>query len=207
MGQNDRVLLDQLLSSRHSQIAPELSESDFFELFVTDELLKNYGLSDDEIDSGLIGGGNDGGIDSMYVFIDDSLLTPDFDFDKIKEEATLNLIIIQAKRETGFKETIINNLISSMHDLLDLSNPVGNLTLKYNSQLLNIIRDYRSAIQGLAEKFPKYQFSFYYATKGNSEEVHPNVQSRVDTLKTKISDFFRRLRLSLNFWVPVTCLR
>lgn len=122
MSQNDRFLLDQLLRRRHSSIAPELSDSDFFELFVTDELLKNYGLSDDEIDAGMVGGGNDGGIDSLYIFVDDKLLTPDFDFSQVKGGTELRLIFVQVRKETGFGEKTINTFASSMHDLLNLIN-------------------------------------------------------------------------------------
>jgi len=65
MPANDPVLLGQILEQRKTELAPDLSESEFFELFVSEELLKDRSLSYEELSSGLVGGGNDGGIDGL----------------------------------------------------------------------------------------------------------------------------------------------
>jgi len=199
MGYNDRVLLDQLLASRQSKIAPELSESDFFELFVTEELLKNYGLSNEDVDAGIVDGGGDGGIDSVYVFVDEDLVTTDFDFDGAKEEAVIRLVIIQAKTSASFRERLVNSLISTMHDLINLDNPLENFSKAYNPQLLSVLRGFRTAVRELADRFPEFRFDFYYATKGDSRQVHPNVERRVETLRSKVSECFSEFDFSFEF--------
>src|SRR5262245_59732057 len=47
---------------------PHLSISDAFERYAVEQVLKDADLSDDEIDSGLFGGADDGGVDGMYLF-------------------------------------------------------------------------------------------------------------------------------------------
>lgn len=48
---------------------PSLESWEAFERFSIVQVLKDDDLSDDEIESGLLGGSDDGGIDGMYFFI------------------------------------------------------------------------------------------------------------------------------------------
>ena len=62
MANNDQVLLDQILEEQRVSRAPTATKSDFFEQYVAEQVLKDYDLSDDEVEYGLTGGGHDGGI-------------------------------------------------------------------------------------------------------------------------------------------------
>lgn len=199
MGQNDKFLLNAILSERQTELAPDLSESEFFETFVTEEILRNYGLSNEEIDAGIIGGGNDGGIDAIYVFINDRLLVPDFDFEHVGSEPVIKLVIIQAKRSSGFSSEAINKLIESAHDLLNMETPLKNFSTKYNAQLISTIDDYRLAITELAGKFPTLEFQYFYVTKGDSTKVHPNVRQRIEALRDEISRYFSEFNFDFHF--------
>ena len=66
---NDRILLDEVLEQERAARAPGMSPSTYFELFATEQVLKDYDLSDEEIDSGVVGDGGDGGIDSIYACV------------------------------------------------------------------------------------------------------------------------------------------
>jgi hypothetical protein len=197
MATNDPYLLNQLLLESQNKIAPELSESEFFELYVAELLLKNYGLSYEEIENGVIGGGNDGGVDAIYGFVDDELIVADSDFSDAKN---IELIIIQAKRSPGYKEGLINSLISTFHDLLDWEKDLDHFASSYNSDLIEFFRDFRSVHRSLATKFPKLKFSFNYVTKGNSSEVHANVIKRTETLKEQIAGRFSEFEFSFDFY-------
>src|SRR5690242_20257046 len=120
---NDRVLLDDLLAQRKQDIAPNSNDSDFFELFVAQQILKNYGLSYDDIESGIVDGGNDGGIDSIYLFLNGELVSDvdDVDLSVFRHNIKLDLIVIQSKVSAGFSELAIERFIGSSRDLLDLS--------------------------------------------------------------------------------------
>ena len=199
MAKNDKYLLDQVLSAKATEVAPDLPADRFFELFVADELLKHYGLSNDELDSGLVAGGNDGGIDGIYGFVNDNLLSPDYDYPPVKNNPIIHLVIIQAKQSTSFSETAINNLIASANDLLDLEATLPDLSKRYNGQLMAVIADYHNAVKELANKFPTFRFSYFYVTKGDSSSVHQNVQGRVKTLEGKLIDYFNEIDFNFKF--------
>ena len=69
MSTNDLILLNQLLDQRLSEIGAGLPESEYFEIFSAEQVLKDDDLSYDELESGIIDGGGDGGIDSIYLFV------------------------------------------------------------------------------------------------------------------------------------------
>ena len=79
MPTNEIILLDNALEQKKAQIASPLSDSDFFEVFSFEQILKNYDLSDDELLYGKVGAGRDGGIDGFCTFINGELLSEDTD--------------------------------------------------------------------------------------------------------------------------------
>ena len=77
MSQNDVILLNRLLDQHRKKVAQELTEVEYFDIFAADQVLKDFDLSQDELESGVIGGGGDGGIDSFYLFVNNSLYYED----------------------------------------------------------------------------------------------------------------------------------
>ena len=69
MATNDQIILKQIIQQKIDEMETKLTESDYFERFVSDQALKNYDLSYDEIDSCIVDGGDDGGIDAIYLLI------------------------------------------------------------------------------------------------------------------------------------------
>ena len=57
MTTNDVVLIQELLSQRRQELAPDMSESDFFQIFAGEQALKDRDLSYDEILDGIVDGG------------------------------------------------------------------------------------------------------------------------------------------------------
>ncbi len=56
MSTNDQIILDSALKQQRQQLAPELSESEFFEVFAAELALKDYDLSYEEVRSGIVDG-------------------------------------------------------------------------------------------------------------------------------------------------------
>src|SRR5258706_1426785 len=120
MPSNDIVLLDSLVEKSKSYFGERFDKSTLFELFSIDQILKNHDLSFEELEYGHVDGGDDGGIDALYVFIDDNLLTDDIDYAAIRKKPNIEIVIITTKYGDQFKQTPINSLITSLLDLFDL---------------------------------------------------------------------------------------
>ena len=196
---NDQLILDEYLLQRKNEIAPTLDDYKFFELFVSEQILKDIDLSWEELEDGIIGASGDGGIDSMYVFINGVLVQEDTEAAEFKDKIEFDLYFIQAKQSNGFTENAIHKFRSSMGDLLDLSADIRALIRIYNQELLNRIERFRILYRKLASRLPKLNIHFYYATKG--VEVHPNLERLVDSLKQSINDLFSDAKVTFDFIV------
>src|SRR5947209_1816226 len=71
-----------------------------FEFFCADQVLKDRSLSDAEILSGQVDGGDDGGVDSFYCFINGVLLDDTTPIDS-RAGGDVELKIIQSKEHSG----------------------------------------------------------------------------------------------------------
>jgi hypothetical protein len=120
--------------------AAGLTESKAFERYVIEQVLKDFDLSNEAIESGDCGGGDDGGVDAVYLFMNNThiaLETP-----PIVPAGPIELHLIQAKYEKGFSETAVQKLESFAKDLLSYDKSVDDL--KYlNSKARDAIRNFR----------------------------------------------------------------
>lgn len=149
--------------------------SDAFERYSIRQILKDDDLSDDEMESGTLGGSDDGGVDGLYFFVNRRLIQDETD---LPEEAlTAELVIVQAKLETGFGETTVTKLEAFAKDLLDHNRDVD--------AMIHLSADVREAIRNLRDHYTKIlasphtmKVSFHYATKSD-QSPNPKVATRV----------------------------
>lgn len=160
---NEKILLEDVLAASHKRF-PDLTESEHFEHFVANEVLKDYDLNDHQIRAGITDGGNDGQIDGFYTFVQGVLLEEDTDLPELKD-ATIDVVIIQAKKVGGFSEVTLNEIRSSLEALLELDQDIRELREHYNDSLRRRVEIFRKALRGIAG-FPQITFRIYYATVG-----------------------------------------
>lgn len=127
---NEVLLLEARLKQQKAQTHPDLGDDDYFLISSVDTVLRSRGLSNQEIESGIVEGGNDGGIDAVYIFQDGNLIEDNNPLGA-SERPQLALEIIQAKNEQGFKELIIQRLIDHLPLLLQLDRS-DNLSVEFN---------------------------------------------------------------------------
>lgn len=197
MSSNHQIILNTLLDQQRSDLGSALKEDDFFHLFVTEQILKNYELSYDELNEGIVDNGGDGGIDAIYTFVNSELIQRDSALIDGKRNSVIDLFVIQSKNKNGFGETPIEKCISSANDLFDFTKTVDELSTVYNQELLTNREVFRKQYLHLASKFPILRFHYYYASKG--VEVHPNVERKVDNLKEIICKHFDKADVDFHF--------
>jgi len=197
MTTNDLILLNQLLDQRILEIGEGLEDSEYFEIFSAEQALKDDDLSYDEIVAGIVDGGGDGGIDSAYLFINNTLFDEDVEISSLKRSTSLRLVLIQSKTSTGFTEEAIHKLIASARDLFDLNKNLSALETVYNRELLQTISNFRTVYLALASKFPSVSFEYLSAAKATG--VHPNVERKIPELKATIEALFKPVSFDFKF--------
>lgn len=190
MADNDIILLNNILEQKKKQVADSLADDDFFEIFTFEQILKNYELSYEEFMSGKIGGGDDGGIDGFFAFINDEVLDEDTDLSTFKKNPTIVLFLIQAKRAPSFSEIAVERAITTVEEIFDLTKDMSVLRSIYNANLIDKAEMFRKAYLELAANHPGLQVNYLFASKGDTDNIHPKVRHKAETLNDIISKKF-----------------
>lgn len=199
MTNNDQVLLKLILNEQRLARTPTASESDFFEQYAAEQILKDFDLSDEEIEYGLVGGGGDGGIDGMYTFANGELVQEDFDHTNLKKNIAIDVYIIQSKISSGFDETSIIKLITVTTDLFELSAEPSAFSSTYNDGVLSAVDLFRRLYVSTAGRFPTLRFWYSFVSRGADQNVHPNVTKRAQALETKVKQLFPQAKFDFQF--------
>jgi hypothetical protein len=168
MSGNELVLVDQAIDEEQRNRDTPLRGDKAFEYFACEQVLRDYELSPEEIEDGVVGAGQDGAIDGIYVFLGSILLTEDSDLlgddfvpTNYERGLKLSLELVQAKRETSFTETAIDLASSSLGRLLELTQDDSALLRLYSQEVVKRLRMFKTAWQRLSTRKPEPCHKFY----------------------------------------------
>jgi hypothetical protein len=197
MPSNDLLLLDSILQKNKLTLGSRSDESEYFELFVIDNVLKNYDLSLDELEDGWVDGGDDGGVDGFYVFIDGMFLSDDLDLKFVRSEPNIEIFIFSVKLAEGFKQAPLTALVSTVPDLLTLVSDQP--TNPYLEKLLHLRNRFKVAYSDLADKKPSVKINILYCSRGDVSRVNKNVRSKANQLRSILERLFSRSSIEIRF--------
>ena len=186
---NNQLLIKEYIKQQ-SVISHFAQESDYFEFLASSQALRDYDLSDEEIESGLTGSSGDGGCDGVYLFFNDTLVSDEFieNLANIPREASIQLYIIQAKTELSFGEDAIMKWKTTSDNLLRFDNLLNTYQTRYTERVLSFFQNFKDLRIKLLTSKVRLSFKFVYVAIAN--ELHPNVQSQADELCTQVHNLF-----------------
>lgn len=195
---NTQILLRELIKKEYEDSQYASCESDFFEFFSAAQVLKNYELSDEELEYGHVGAGNDGGCDAIYTFLNNSIITDEqVQTLTAPKDSVLEFCIIQAKNTLSFNEDALMKWKTICCNLLNLSNVLNTYVDRYNENVLDAFQIFRDSYTKLITNRIKLNFNFYYVTLSN--ELHPNVIQQSEELKSLIKSLFPNANVNIAF--------
>jgi hypothetical protein len=178
----DITVLDQIISEGRKQYAPDMDADDYFELFASQQVLRDRKLDLQEIQSGIIGGdksGSDGGIDAFYILVNGR---PIEDIDSaeslgslLKQHVLLEVIFTQATLHQGFELAKVVRLKDTVEEVLALGKEPAEFSEQYSQSLLERIEIFRTVHKVLAPKFPTFHVQYVFVTKGDTTNIAHNV--------------------------------
>lgn len=195
---NNQILLKECISQDYSEMGSFNDENSYFEYFAASQVLKNYNLSDDEIESGLTGSSLDGGCDAIYIFLNGDIISSDqISTLSAPKGSNLNLSIIQAKNTTSFNETTIMKWKTVSNNLLNISNPLESFEGRYNEAVIDVFSSFRDIVTKLVRSQLKICINYYYVTLAS--DTHPNVLKQSEELKTEITKIYPSAKVNVLF--------
>lgn len=199
MARNDVVILDSLVEKAKVQLGKANDNSELFELFSFDQVLKDYDLSYEELETGWTDGGDDGGIDGFYVLIDGRIATDDVIEYAARKHPRIEVHIFSVRRSDSFQLQSIDALFSSLSELLDLTKTQSELSYPYNQDILDQRELFLKVVVGLADRQPKLSLSINYCSRGSTDNLPDNLQQRARAIENLVKGLFSDTEARFNF--------
>ncbi|MGE4319470.1 MAG: AIPR family protein [Deferribacterales bacterium] len=166
-------------------------------MFTSEQILRDYDCSYDEIGKGNVGGAGDGGVDSVYIFVNNALVDPFEDIDSHKGSLKIKVLIIQSKNKESFGEGVMDKLVAVTEDFFNLEKSIDSLKSVYNNALVVHIECFRNLYLGNIAKQPELNVQYYYASK--SDVIHPNVNRKTKNVEDSFKKYFKNGVFSFDF--------
>lgn len=198
MSANAKQILGDIVEQRRQLSMPELSIQDYFEIFAAEQLTKDYAPTFEELEGNIVDGEHDGGVDSVFLFVNGDLMHEDSELGSYKKNVLINLIIVQSKTTGGFSEDPLNKLISSLPKLLDLTADYS-LLAQYNSKVKDEVDLFRQTYRTLASRFPALEISISYAAMSADSDIHPNLKLKSEEVSGLVQRMFEEASIQFNF--------
>lgn len=136
---NNKIILEGCIKVFKESNELDLPQSEIFELFALTQIHKDRNITFENIENSIVDGGNDGGIDSLMVFIDEEYVEnlDDLENFNFTNKTKSRFIISQCKKENSFNEGPIDKLITTIPILFDLEKTETALLSRFNSDLVS----------------------------------------------------------------------
>jgi hypothetical protein len=192
---NEVLLLDQRVTQAQANSYPELTSQEYFLINAVDTILRRRGLSSRQIEDGIVDGSDDGGIDAVYLFANGQLIEDKGDL-PASENVEIELHIIQAKYESGFKELTLQRLLDHLPVLLTFDSSVRH-DVEFNPRVLERFELFRDTYLASASRFPKLEITISYATKAH-DAPNEKVHAKSSRLSANIGRMFSEVKVNVD---------
>ena len=199
MAKNDVVLLDGIIDQRLVESLPSGERDEVFEFLVLEEVLKDYDLSRDEIESGWIDGRNDGGIDGFYILINGHLLEDVDDLVWPRSNASIDIWLFTCKHHSTFQQAPLDSILATIQELFDLGIDSSELSGSYSDDLLTFRSLFHHAYRRLSIGRPVLSFHIIYASRGDTGQVGESVAARGRQIEGTVSNLFSSCYVNFQF--------
>ncbi|MEC9245299.1 MAG: AIPR family protein [Pseudomonadota bacterium] len=198
MSANAKQILGDIVEQRRQESMPDLSLQDFFEVFSAEQITKDYSLTFEELEDSIVDGEHDGGIDSVFLFVNGDIIHEDTDLSSYKKNVLIDLIIIQSKTTGGFSEDPINRIKSTLGRLLDLTADFDQI-VQYNKKIKSAFDAFRKTYRTLASRFPELRIEMKYAAMAADSEIHANLEAKASELVDSVQAMFDEASVDFSF--------
>jgi len=187
MSSNEAVALEANFKSWQEKRFPTPPKDlNVFEYYCVDQFLRQFDLSDSQLKTGLLGGGKDGGVDALYMFVSGELVETETELDP-KAPNQVRLLIMQMKEGEGFSPVAVDKLNFFADDLLELTRKKADYHQTYRDELIKAMRLVKDKYLGIVGENPPLSVDFYYITK---RDVEPNTDC--NTSAKKVLDIVKK---------------
>jgi hypothetical protein len=199
LAKNDSILIDRIIAQKVADGIPLDDKGEAFEYFCFEQILKNYDLSEEELETGWVDGRHDGGIDGFFLFVNGHLVSDVASFPWPRSHAQLDIFVISCKHHDTFAESTLNSILATAQEIFDLSREAMDLKGAYSKDILNARRRLVETYKKLAITSPLMNLRFVYSSRGDAANIGASVRARSEQIKQAAAGFFSDINVTFAF--------
>lgn len=157
-------------------------------LYCVEQFARPFDLGDSELKSGIIGAGQDGGIDAFYILANGELVDSETEI-KPKQRPEFKLVLIQVKSNEGFSPVAVDKFYWFLHDLLDLSLGKSEYHSTYHADLIALMRLFKDKFGIVVGETPPLSIECIYIVKKDVEPDQDCEKARTRVVELCRSNF------------------
>lgn len=190
---NNKIILNGCVNQFRLSNELNVSDSETFEIFSLNQTTKHHGLSFEDIRDSIVDGGNDGGIDSIIILVDDINIKSIDDLQELRfsKKTTTHIIITQCKKENSFKEVTLDKLITTLPELFNLEKNEADLLVRFNQAIVEKGIIARETWKFCAIKGGSISIEYNYCCCAEMIEVNATFKDKMEQLKALTASIFK----------------
>lgn len=195
---NSLNLLDRRFKEYKTLLPLDFDLGEQFEMFCVEIVHKDLNWGFAELQSGIVGGSDDGGIDAIYLLVNGELITEIDDLPSITAGIQIRLIIMQMKHAASTEEAVIDRLYQHIDEVLSLEPDIEFQEKHFNKDLQAKLLLFREAMDKYGTKQYTLKIELQYCSRGQSPEK--KATSLAAKLKKKCLESFPGSEVSFEFF-------
>ncbi len=192
----DQVIARDNFSAYKTANYPNMSDGDAFERFAISQIsLRHLNLGASEVESGIVGAANDGGIDGLYIFLNgQELIRSDSIRLSRRKDAleglqfgvSIDVTIVQAKLDTSWDSNVFPKIESALKVILDSGVTSQKLRdFPLNDDIVEKALLLRKLREKLSMRVPLLRFVVQYVTLA----AEGNLENYLETKRSQLQDW------------------
>lgn len=182
---NELILLDQAFDESKPSLPGELDDGEQFEIFSLDTIFRGEDWSFPQIQSGIVDGEKDGGVDAIFLLVNGNLIEDQKQLPILSKGIEIQLHLFQSKKAAKFEESVIDRLYQHIEYFIDLGKSKSERATFLNSNALEKTELFHAAMKAYSSKPYKLSIDVTYACRGAKPTEQAKALARKIELKCK----------------------
>ncbi|MCK5508627.1 MAG: AIPR family protein [Desulfobacterales bacterium] len=191
---NNVIILNDCIKEYKRNNELQTNDDETFEFFSIGQITKKSNLSFEDIESSIVDGTKDGGIDCFMMLVDETPIQSEEHVYELElnESSNVRLLIGQVKNTNSLKESVIDKIYISISQIFDLENDENSLEESFNNLLVEKILVFRKLWRKSIIKNSSISIEYFYSckaeTKNETETFVKKTELIIDSTKDKVQN-------------------
>lgn len=200
MGKNDIILVDNMVDQLvQPDDVTSMERADVFQRMGIESLLAHTNPTIDDLEEGIVDGTDDGGIDGFFISVNGSLVTDPSSIAWPRSGIELEVWISTCKHHDTFRQAPLDNLYSTLVEIMDFSLANSELNGRYSEAVLTRRTHWMYAYRQAAHRLSSFTINFNYISRGDTQKIGNAVVARARQLEDLAHAYFSNCTVHFRF--------